>query len=179
MEKSLYKEYFEIRDDKKISDRVFMTRTTLYIVSMVLCLMCMAYSAYSLFAASESEQVLTAVSKFAVTATASEGCEHIDQNIFTIDTTQNTAPTDYQFTVTRDEAEGNAALGYCKIMVALSPDDVRSFYTEPIGISQDTAHNSRTVTLSVPQGIALSVRFSGELGSCALETIDDKIIIEK
>ena len=47
--KALWRKYFYIPPDCCISDRVFIARLTLHVALIVLCLACMAYSAYALF----------------------------------------------------------------------------------------------------------------------------------
>ena len=49
--RSLWRKYFDIPTDGPISDAVFMARLTLHISLIVLCLACIAYSAYALFSA--------------------------------------------------------------------------------------------------------------------------------
>ena len=49
--RGLWRKYFYIPADGRISDAVFMARLTLHISLIVLCLACIAYSAYALFSA--------------------------------------------------------------------------------------------------------------------------------
>lgn len=47
--RALWRKYFYIPSDGYISDRVFMARLTLHVCIILLCLGCIAYSAYALF----------------------------------------------------------------------------------------------------------------------------------
>jgi succinate dehydrogenase hydrophobic anchor subunit len=47
--RAFWRKYFHIPQDGCISDRVFLYRMALHMALIVLCLACMAYSAYALF----------------------------------------------------------------------------------------------------------------------------------
>ena len=47
--KALWRKYFQLPEDSHISDRLFLRCMALHMVLIVLCLGCMAYSAYALF----------------------------------------------------------------------------------------------------------------------------------
>ena len=180
--KRLYKEYFYIPKNEKIRDKVFFTRITFIIVSMIACLMAMSISAYAYFSVNAYSITSTVKSAhYDLKVTPVEEVKVAD-GVFTLDNSGSTEANVYRFNIEKS-TESTATVGYCEISVKTDTDDAQSFYTKPIGAfkenEQPTTINQRTVLIEIPAGKKAYISFIPQWGSysgTALDEVNEKLI---
>lgn len=172
----LYKEYFYIPKNEKIRDKVFFTRITFIIVSMIACLMAMSISAYAYFSANAYSITSTVKSAhYDLKVTPVEEVKVTD-GVFTLDNSGSTQANVYRFNIEKS-TESTATVGYCEISVKTDTDDAQSFYTKPIGAfkenEQPTTINQRTVLIEIPAGKKAYISFIPQWGSYSGTALDE------
>ncbi len=152
-------DYLRIEENGKLSEKVFIRRIVVGVISIVLCLSAMGFSAYAYFTSSVTSgtSTLTAAtySTEIIVTKASEGS--------TEESAEALAPTvsgmtqvygleaDTKYTVTI-KATGNAEKGYCKIVVDATSDKYDGiYYTVPLVPSGDAL----TFTIQCYENVAV------------------------
>lgn len=153
--RKLHDEFFDVAEDKKISDKVMMTRTIMTVVVMVVCLAAMSISAYAYFSCSLTSNMNTIKAanfgtdvSISITSTDKSGDEPTIKKVD--DRTQIvtlSAGNTYQVTI---EKTGTAQTGFC--VISAENDEIEYYHTQQIGVDVNQPNetkNSITFTLTV------------------------------
>ncbi len=163
----MIKQLFVTNDNEPLSEKVFLTRMTVYITSIVLCLVAMSYCSFAFFSHSEIENTVYVTERFSIDVTAPDFCEELSPDTYRVNN-QNDTPLDCEFVI--KQSENNNLLGFCRVAVVDSSGKMSYFYTHAV-------KGECTVTVSLPKQSAATLKFVAQTGSCALPRIEDKIII--
>ena len=174
--RKLYKEYFYIPKNGKIRDKVFFTRITVIVVSMIACLMAMSISAYAYFSVNVYSKTSTVKSAYYnLNVTPVEEIEVTD-GVFMLDNSEGTEAKNFSFNLEKSP-DSTASVGYCEILVKTNTDEAQSFYTKPIGtfkeLEQTSTLNKRTVSIEIPAGKTANVSFTSQWGSYSGTALDE------
>lgn len=173
--KAMLKSFFNAEKEEKISDKAFISRITVSVVLIVICLIAMSISAYAYFAYNVSSQnnVIRSAS-YDLAVTPPEDMETSKTYELKNETSVD---KEYIFSISTKETKTTASVGYCKIIINTNTNDAQVFYTKPIWLSEDLANGkpaTRTVKIIVPAGKTVQVSFVAEWGSCSREPIIDE-----
>ena len=178
MKQSLLKKYFFISPNEKITEKVFLTQMTLSIVSIIICVISVAYCAVAFFS-HENIKMTMQIDRFDLVITPPDVCEKIATNTFRLNN-ESDAPATYEFLLEKNSPD--VALGFCRVSVADFSGKIGDFYTHPIGAflkdGQTVTQDSRSVCITVDAQKSVSVNFTAQNGSCALDTFDGNIDIK-
>lgn len=193
--KEIYEDYIRIPEEGKIREKTFMTRITLSIISMVLCLGVMGFTAYAYFSCNITSNNITIQSAsynldVAVTdvtpaeengvAVATEQTEimpnaegyYIFENVAADENAEAQDKT-YEFVLTTS-ATNTASVGYGKfeVLTDVNADGTRQlYYTTPIGTYLDNGQSVENIEyklkIFVPANKTVKVKVIAEWGTCA------------
>lgn len=170
--KKLYRKYFFIPKEGKVSERMMMRRIGLYIATIVVCLGAMSVSAYAFVTwnVTSGVNVLTAA-HFDMTVAPMSEARSSDPNGKSYKLTEG----EYGFTLGHD---GDASTGYCKILIYESDpdnstDDAKwTYFSKQINDDSD-----RIIKITVPEGKTVYVRFIAEWGTYSGDDAVTEIIL--
>ena len=135
--KKWYKEYFYIAPEGSVREKVMLSRITVSIVLILVCMAAMSFTAYAYFTSSISSAstiLQSAVYDLEISQPAGaievNGLQYIENN-----TGQDAV---YTFEVSKG-AKNTATVGYIKITVITDQGDV-DYYTKPIGKFMENGH---------------------------------------
>ena len=183
--KKIYEEFLKIPKNEKIRDKVMMTRISLSIVIMVLCLSAMGFTAYAYFACNITSAVTTIQSASFVLdvkvtdvteqteITPNEEEYYIFENVATEESPEVKDRT-YEFVLTKPKT-ATASVGYGKFVVLTDVNEAdgsrQLYYTTPIGTyvkDGNTIESSEyKLQLRVPANKTVKVKVLAEWGTCA------------
>lgn len=179
---------FYIPKHTKIPERTLLIRVGLSVGMIVLCLFAMSFSAFAFFShgvTSAPTALISATYELDATSAQASG----NNGYFLLENTSDDS-IDYTFTLSVSE-DTTATVGYCKIaiqtdfvadgLVTLSDgtvaENVQIFYTAPLWkTAAEGKPSSREVTLTLPAGKTLGIRFLAEWGSCASTDVVTDVI---
>jgi len=155
----------------KEAEKRFVRRMTTSIVSILVCLLGLSFSAYAYFTNNAIANI--ALIQSAYYELDIEPIETVQQNgdIYVLDNTAGSEIKTYQFNVKKSDT-ATAEVGYCKVNIktdADTADSCQTYYTKPIGVFLDNGTSTevlqRTVSVSVPAGKSAEVSFIAEWGT--------------
>ena len=160
----MIKQLFVTDNSRPLTEKEFSIQLSVYIVLIVLCLVAMSYCAIALFWHTQNENFVSVAQMFEIDVSAQSGCDMVSKNTFRASNDGDT-PLDCEFVIKPKQD----LLGYCRVLVA-NGTDIKKFYTGSVSGEQK-------IVVTVPARTALTVKFAGQLGSCALPQIKDKITL--
>lgn len=176
--KKFYEEFFYVPKHGKVKEKVMLTRISISVVFMLLCMVVMSLSAYAYFSASTTVYVHSIQSAIYQLSVTPSGMPQSSDNVYTL-----SAGT-YCFDISKT-AEDTASVGFCEIRVfpnSGNPENYTSFYTEPIGTYLEDGGwktvSGREVQIKVPDGRSVDVRFIAQWGTLSdtLTTIENETV---
>ncbi len=179
--KAMLKSFFDTEKEEKISEKTLLSRITVSVIIIVVCLIAMSISAYAYFScdvSSPKETIKSASYELVVTPPS-------DMKSADIYELKNESDSDkeYVFTLSTVGSTSTASVGYCKIVVKneINAGDAQIFYTKPIWLVEDLSKgrvDTREVKIIIPAGKTVCVSFVSQWGSCSKEPISEEIKIK-
>lgn len=163
----------------KLTDKIFVRRIAVGIISIVFCLSAMGFSAYAFFTSNvtSAKNTLTAAT-YEVSATIKEK-GNAGAEVGPIQGTTNVymlnAENTYEVQLT---AEGNTQNGYCKIEILDGVDIVETYYTKPLSPNSQmtfdiTCYQAGTIRITSNWG-----SYSGYVGNLPQEGETEKLLFK-
>ncbi len=170
-----YKDFFYVPQHGKgtVREKVMITRIALSVVLILVCMAAMSFTAYAYFSQTliaNMGVIRSATWDIVVTA---ESDVLLNDGVYTLNNQNGTETREFTVTLTKEETETSATVGYAKIEIKTDVDgftDVQTYYSQPIGQflldGQMTTDLDRQLKITVPVGKLAYVTFTGEWGTC-------------
>ncbi len=151
--RNFYKRYFCIPVQEKVSEKVFLTRISVSLLSMLICVIGLCTGTWAYFTAMVSSETTTIMAAtYNLNIQSGEGIEYTEEKTFKCSGNSNHL---YTFTL---EAIGTAENGYCVIYV--EGDSNSPYYTNQIG-------KDSTLTIQIKAADGTTVLFEPQWGTSA------------
>ncbi|MBQ8802661.1 MAG: hypothetical protein IJZ53_03360 [Tyzzerella sp.] len=164
----IYEEYFELPEEGKIREKVFIARIAMSVVVMGIWMAMMGFSAYAYFSSSVTSGVnviKSATYSLDITdVTESDGVTKVTGE-YVLENQSKTDNKTYKFMLTK---AGDASVGYCKIITKIGTVQ-NEIYTTPIGIymeaNKEVKVDSMEVQIVLAPEATMTVEFVANWGS--------------
>ena len=172
--KNIYKEFFEITNDKKISTQVLINRMMISMSIIVICLMMTCVSAYAYFCLSITSHNTITSAFFSLSI---ENKHDISENNGSYELNNNSQePQSYYFLL--DKANSTASVGYAKVeLINTHNNEKTDYYVKSLGETTEGTIQTRAIQITIPTG-QYKLSITPEWGTCSKDTIDTEMIKE-
>lgn len=163
----IYEEYFELPEEGKIREKVFIARIAMSVIVMGIWMSMMGFSAYAFFSCSVTSGMNTIKSAtYSLDITAPDGVAK-GANGYVLENASETENQTFEFELVK---AGDASVGYCKIITNEGIEQKGEVYTTPIGTYQEANGEtvkvpSMKVQITVPPSTTMTVEFVANWGS--------------
>ena len=167
----LYEEYFELSEEGKIREKVFVARIATSVVLIGICLYMMGFSAYAYFTNGVTSEMNTIVAaSYSLDVVIPDEVTR-DANGYVLENTSS-GNKEFVFVLTKN---GNAKVGYGKIIFVRDSvsEEYEEYFTTPIGTytKENVEVTEETYELSIilPPNTTFYMEVVGEWGTCSSE----------